>query len=64
MCRDSSHYSWRSQDVLCMMAPGANTELGLKKKKALRYAAPWSWNDLEKDVQENTWTEHFEGISV
>lgn len=49
-----------------MLAPGANTELGLKKKikKALRYAASWSWNELQKDVQEATRTEHFEGISV
>lgn len=49
-----------------MMAPGADTELDLNffLKKALRYAASWSWNELQKDVQEATRTEHFEGISV
>ncbi len=48
MCRDSSHYSLRSQDVLRMLVPRANTDLG---KKAFRYAAPWSWNDIQKDLR-------------
>lgn len=49
----SSHYSSRSQGALRMLVPRANTGLGKKKqnKKTFRYAAPWSWNDLEKDLR-------------
>lgn len=30
-----------------MLVPRANTNLG---RKAFRYAAPWSWNELKKDL--------------
>ncbi len=48
LCRNQNHYGLRSHDVLQMSVPRIRTELG---KKAFQYAAPSSWNDVQKDLK-------------
>ena len=47
MCNTCSHYSLRSQNIIQMQVPTVRTELG---KKAFKFSAPSSWNDLQRDL--------------
>ncbi len=50
MCKNQNQYGLRSHSILQMMVPRARTE----RKKAFKYAAPSSWNNVQKDLK---WSE-------
>ena len=47
-CRNFSRYGLRSQDFVQMQVPRVKTELG---KKAFKFSAPSTWNDVQKDLR-------------
>lgn len=46
--RSSGSYCFHPQDVLSLSIPRVTTKLG---KKAFRFAAPFAWNKLQKDLE-------------
>lgn len=51
--KSTGTYGLRSQDLYLLSVPKVRTELG---KKAFRFAAPSSWNDLQKELKLNELT--------
>ena len=48
MCKNHNQYSLRSHNIIQLIVPKIRTELG---KKAFKYAAPASWNNLQKELK-------------
>lgn len=49
VCKNCSQYSLRSHNIIQMFVPRVRTELG--KKKAFKYTAPVSWNNLQQALK-------------